>query len=194
MALTPQPGVARIPALVGRVCAAGVPVELSVEAPGGMPRDLPPGVDLAAFRVVQEALTNVIKHAGQARTTVRLDYGPRDLLITVSDDGPPPGSGPPAAPPGPGAGSGGRGLIGLRERIAVYGGELDAGPRPGGGWRLAARIPLEPVALDGAGPARRRRSSRRRRREHGHERARIRRPRPGWSSPMTRCWCAAGSG
>jgi hypothetical protein len=147
VALAPQPGVARIPALLSRVCAAGVPVELSVEAPGGMPRDLPPGIDLAAFRVVQEALTNVIKHAGQARTMVRLDYGPRDLLITVSDDGPPPGSGPPAAQPGPGSGSGGRGLIGLRERIAVYGGELDAGPRPGGGWRLAARIPLEPAAL-----------------------------------------------
>ena len=143
--LAPQPGVARIPALLSRVCAAGVPVELSVEAPGGMPQDLPPGVDLAAFRVVQEALTNVIKHAGQARTMVRLDYGPRDLLITVSDDGPPAGSGPPAAPPGPGSGSGGRGLIGLRERIAVYGGELDAGPRPGGGWRLAARIPLDPA-------------------------------------------------
>jgi signal transduction histidine kinase len=146
MTLTPQPGVARIPALLGRVRAAGVPVELSVEAPGGMLRDLPPGVDLAAFRVVQEALTNVIKHVGQARTMVRLDYGPRDLLITVSDDGPPAASGPPVAPPGPGSGSGGRGLIGLRERIAVYGGELDAGPRPGGGWRLAARIPLDPAA------------------------------------------------
>jgi signal transduction histidine kinase len=146
MALAPQPGVARIPALLSGVGAAGVPLELSVEAPGGMPRDLPPGVDLAAFRVVQEALTNVIKHAGQARTMVRLDYGPRDLLITVSDDGRPARSGPPGAPPGPGSGSGGRGLIGLRERIAVYGGELDAGPRPGGGWRLAARIPLEPAA------------------------------------------------
>jgi signal transduction histidine kinase len=146
MTLTPQPGVARIPALLGRVRAAGVPVELSVEARGGRPRDLPPGVDLAAFRVVQEALTNVIKHVGQARTMVRLDYGPRDLLITVSDDGPPAASGPPVAPPGPGSGSGGRGLIGLRERIAVYGGELDAGPRPGGGWRLAARIPLDPAA------------------------------------------------
>jgi signal transduction histidine kinase len=146
MALTPQPGVAGIPALLSRVCAAGVPVELSVEAPGGMPRDLPPGIDLAAFRVVQEALTNVIKHAGQARTRVRLDYGPRDLLITVSDDGPPADSGAPVAPPGPGSGSSGRGLIGLRERIAVYGGELDAGPRPGGGWRLAARIPLDPAA------------------------------------------------
>ena len=140
---------ARIPALLARVCAAGMPVELSVEAPGGTPPDLPPGVDLAAFRVVQEGLTNVMKHAGQARTTVRLDYRPRDLLITVSDDGPPPGSAP-ARRPGrdPGSGSGGRGLIGLRERIAVYGGELDAGPRPGGGWRLAARIPLEPAAGD----------------------------------------------
>ena len=144
VALAPQPGVARIPALLGRVCAAGVPVELSVEAPGGMPRDLPPGVDLAAFRVVQEALTNVIKHAGQARTMVRLDYGPRDLLITVSDDGRPAAGGQPP----PGGGGDGRGLIGLRERIAVYGGELDAGPRPGGGWRLAARIPLDPAAGD----------------------------------------------
>jgi signal transduction histidine kinase len=88
---------------------------------------------------------------------VRLEYRPRDLLITVSDDGRPPDSGTAGAPgpePGPDSGSGsvsgsvsgGRGLIGLRERLAVYGGELDAGPRPGGGWRLAARIPLEPEA------------------------------------------------
>jgi signal transduction histidine kinase len=168
MTLTPQPGVARIPALLSRVCAAGMPVELSVDAPGGTPPDLAPGVDLAVFRVVQEALTNVMKHAGQARTTVRLDYGPRDLLITVSDDGRPADSAPAAAPAAaaglrPGSGSGGRGLIGLRERIAVYGGELDAGPRPGGGWRLAARIPLEPAGgaeptagsepAAGAGPA-----------------------------------------
>jgi signal transduction histidine kinase len=150
--LTPQPGVARIPALVSRLCAAGMPVELAVGAPGGTPTDLPPGVDLAAFRVVQEALTNVMKHAGQARTTVRLEYGPRDLLITVCDDGRPAAGGPRV---GPGEraepGAGGRGLIGLRERIAVYGGELDAGPRPGGGWRLAARIPLEPAG--GAEPA-----------------------------------------
>ena len=142
--LTPQPGVARIPALVNRLRAAGMPVELSVEAPDGTLRELPPGVDLAAFRVVQEGLTNVMKHAGQARTTVRLAYGPRDLIITVCDDGQPTAGG---QPPGPG----GRGLIGLRERIAVYGGELDAGPRPGGGWRLAARIPLDPVG--GAEPA-----------------------------------------
>jgi signal transduction histidine kinase len=144
--LTPQPGVARIPALLARVCEAGMPVELSVDAPAGTPQALPPGVDLAAFRVVQEGLTNVMKHAGQARTLVRLECRPRDLLITVSDDGPPPGSAPAAATgPSAGPGSGGRGLIGLRERIALYGGELDAGPRPGGGWRLAARIPLEPA-------------------------------------------------
>ena len=175
-ALAPQPGVAQIPALLARLCGAGMPVELAVDEPAlteraltersdraGLTertvteraltertvteRALTPGVDLAAFRVVQEGLTNVMKHAGPARTTVRLEYRPRDLLITVSDDGPPPGSGPrdtDGLVPGPVPG--GRGLIGLRERIAVYGGELDAGPRPGGGWRLTARIPLDPAA------------------------------------------------
>ena len=148
--LAPQPGAERIPALMARVRKAGMPVELSVDGPG---RALPPGLDLAVYRVVQEGLTNVMKHAGQARTTVRLESRPRDLLITVSNDEPPPGSaeadtaGPGVGPrPEAGPGSGARGLIGLRERIAVYGGELDAGPRPGGGWRLAARIPLEPEA------------------------------------------------
>ena len=101
-----------------------------------------PALDLAAYRVVQEALTNVMKHAGQAKTTVRVEYRPAELLITVCDDGSSPAAAAPARRPG------GRGLIGLRERIAVYGGELDAGPRPGGGWRLAARIPLEPAAGD----------------------------------------------
>jgi signal transduction histidine kinase len=142
-ALTPQPGAARIPALLARVRETGMPVELSVDAPAGTPPVLPPGIDLAAFRVVQEGLTNVMKHAGPVRTTVRLQYRPRDLLITVSDDGLPPGSAPVGTP-----GPGGRGLIGLRERIAVYGGELDAGPRPAGGWRVTARIPLEPAAGD----------------------------------------------
>jgi signal transduction histidine kinase len=168
-ALTPQPGVARIPALLARVGEIGMPVELTVDALPGTSPVLPPGIDLAAYRVVQEALTNVMKHAGPARTTVRLQYRPRDLLITVSDDGPPDSASAAAGPgvgvgegtgpgvgvgvgegagPGSGSVSGGRGLIGLRERIAVYGGELDAGPRPGGGWRLRARIPLEPVAGD----------------------------------------------
>jgi signal transduction histidine kinase len=128
--LVPQPGAARVPALVERVRAAGLSVELSVTGA----RDLPPGVDLAAYRVVQEALTNVIKHAGTSHAAVLLEYRPDDLLITVTDDG------RPATGPG---GPGGRGLIGLRERVGLYGGELDAGPRPGGGWRVRARIPLE---------------------------------------------------
>ena len=151
-ALSPQPGVTQIPALLARVVAAGLPVELSVDAAQSR-RPLPPGLDLAAYRVVQEALTNVMKHAGQARTTVRIEYRLRELLITVSDDGRPADAAPAvaaAAGPGqPAAPGGGRGLIGLRERLAVYGGVLDAGPRPGGGWRLAVRVPLEPVIGDG---------------------------------------------
>jgi signal transduction histidine kinase len=144
--LVPQPGAGQVPSLVERVRAAGLSVELTVTGA----RDLPPGVDLAAYRVVQEALTNVIKHAGTARAAVVLEYRPDDLLITVTDDGRPvTGSG----------GPGGRGLIGLRERIGLYGGELDAGPRPGGGWRVRARIPLEGSARMGrhgeeGGPAR----------------------------------------
>jgi signal transduction histidine kinase len=149
----PQGGqqlVGPVPALLARVGEIGMPAELTVDALAGTPPGLPPGIDLAAFRVVQEGLTNVMKHAGPVRTAVRLQYRPRDLLITVSDDGPPPDSLLAVAGRGTGAGaepgSGGRGLIGLRERIAVYGGELDAGPRPGGGWRLTARIPLGPAA------------------------------------------------
>jgi signal transduction histidine kinase len=145
-ALSPQPDLGQVGALVDRVRTAGLPVELSVDGR----RDLPPGLDLAAYRVVQEALTNVLKHAGQARTTIHVEYRPRELLITVCDDGPPPGSPAPDLARGEPSGPGGRGLIGLRERIAVYHGELDAGPRPGGGWRLSAKIPLEPPpAADG---------------------------------------------
>ena len=137
--LVPQPGAGRVPSLVERVRAAGLSVELTVTGT----RDLPPGVDLAAYRVVQEALTNVIKHAGTARAAVVLEYRPDDLLITVTDDGRP-GPGSPGS-----SGPNGRGLIGLRERIGLYGGELDAGPRPGGGWRVRARIPLEGSARMG---------------------------------------------
>jgi Histidine kinase-like ATPase domain len=124
------------------VAAAGLPVELRVS---GSPRALPPGLDLAAYRVVQEALTNVVKHARQAKTTVRLDYGPGELVIDVTDDGlpgiPAAAANRGAAPPGPGAlpantspGPGaGRGLLGLRERVALYGGKFDTGLRPGAG-------------------------------------------------------------
>jgi signal transduction histidine kinase len=128
-ALLPQPDLGQVRSLVERVRCAGLPVELTVTGA----RPLPPGVGLAAYRVVQEALTNVLKHAGQPRTAVRIEYLPRELLISVANDG----------SPARWQAAGGRGLIGLRERIGVYRGELDAGPRPGGGWRVTARIPLE---------------------------------------------------
>ncbi len=146
--LVPQPDLGQVRSLVERVRAAGLPVELVITGA----RTLPPGVDLAAYRVVQEALTNVIKHANQARSVVHIEYGPSELLIDVADDGRPPSGAPGATSPGrsqpPGAG--GRGLIGLRERIAIYGGDLDAGPRPGGGWRVRARIPIDPAGAMGA--------------------------------------------
>ena len=144
-ALVPQPGLGQAQALVDRVRTAGLPAELVTEGA----RPLPPGVDLAAYRVVQEALTNVLKHGGLehggftpgggARAVVRLVYTERELVITVTDDGSPAGYGPQKSP------GAGRGLIGLRERLGLYGGELDAGPRPGGGWRVRAIIPLEPA-------------------------------------------------
>jgi signal transduction histidine kinase len=138
--LRPQPGLEDVPALVGRVRATGLPVELSVT---GTKRDLAQGPDLAAYRVVQEALTNVIKHAGTARTTVRIGYRARDLLIDISNTRAAAGvAGPGSAV---GVGGSGRGLIGLRERIAIYGGSLEVGPRPGGGWRVRATIPQEPT-------------------------------------------------
>jgi signal transduction histidine kinase len=134
--LTPQPGLAQIDALVGRVADTGLPVMLET---GPLPDGLPPGVDLAAFRVVQEALTNVIKHVGKPETTVKLHYVGGDLIVEVRDAG----RRIPAA--GPIAVGAGRGLLGLRERIAIYGGELHAGPRPGGGWLVKARIPADPI-------------------------------------------------
>jgi len=143
--LSPQPGLAQLQPLIDRLTAAGLPVELQVT---GVPRALPPGLDLAAYRVVQEALTNVLKHAGKPKTTVRLDYAEADLVVEVADAGRPiPAAGPaPSAVPGSG-----RGLLGLRERIELYGGELGAGPRPGGGWLVRARLPVDPAAGPGPG-------------------------------------------
>ncbi|MBO3746278.1 hypothetical protein J5X84_09400 [Streptosporangiaceae bacterium NEAU-GS5] len=128
--LAPQPGLERLPALLDRLRGAGLRVGLDVT---GTPEALPAGLDLAAYRIVQEGLTNVVKHASGASAEVRIDHGHDRLTIDVSDDGP--GlrfAGPP-----------GRGLQGLAERLALYGGVLDAGPRPGGGYRLVARIPRE---------------------------------------------------
>ena len=137
--LRPQPGLGELDALIGRVSAAGLAVTLAV---AGEPRPLPPGEDLAAYRVVQEGLTNVLRHAGAATATVTVGWG-ENLHIMVADDGR-------GAVQGAGslAGSGaaaGRGLLGLRERLALYGGELTAGPRPEGGWQVRAVLPLGSV-------------------------------------------------
>jgi signal transduction histidine kinase len=145
-ALQPQPGLASLRPLIDRAAAAGLPVELDVL---GRPRPLPPGLDLAAYRVAQEALTNVIKHAGRPTTRVTVCYRPDELIVRVTDDGRP----IPAAAPAPReetasmpAGAG-RGLLGLRERVVLYGGRLDAGRRPGGGWEVTATIPLDPAEV-----------------------------------------------
>jgi signal transduction histidine kinase len=141
--LAPQPGLDELREMVDRVVTAGLPVELHIT---GTPRDLPPGLGLAVFRVVQEALTNVIKHAGKPQTEVRLDYEPAALVVEVADGGRP----IPAAGPAPDASiprGAGMGLLGLRERVALYGGELAAGPRPGGGWLVKARMPVEPAEV-----------------------------------------------
>ncbi|QMU73436.1 sensor histidine kinase [Streptacidiphilus sp. P02-A3a] len=130
--LAPQPGLDRLAALVERVRRSGVPVRLTVV---GTPRPVPSGVELAGYRVVQEALTNMVKHAVGAEATVTVEYRADRLRVEVVDTG---------GRPGPSAASGGgRGLIGLRERIAVYGGTLHSGPRPTGGYRVRALIPLE---------------------------------------------------
>ncbi|MEU5580778.1 histidine kinase [Streptomyces huasconensis] len=128
--LAPQPGLDRLDALVGRVRDAGLPVGLTVTGP---PRPLPPGLELAAYRVVQEALTNTVKHASGATAAVTVEYGPRRLRVEVTDTG---------GQSGAGSGSG-RGLIGLRERLAVHGGTLTTGRRLTGGFRVEALIPLE---------------------------------------------------
>ena len=133
--LEPQPGLAQLPALVDRLTAAGLPIDLRV---GDLPRELSPGLDLAVFRVIQEALTNVIRHAGKPPTTVGLDYSDGQLVVEVTDTGRPMLAAAPAVPAGAR-----RGLIGLRERIALYGGVLDAGPRSGGGWIVRARFPVD---------------------------------------------------
>ncbi|MFF0013809.1 sensor histidine kinase [Streptomyces sp. NPDC005374] len=130
--LAPQPGLDQLDALLGRVRDTGLPVDLTVT---GRPRPLPPGLELAAYRVVQEALTNTVKHAFGATAVVRVEHGPELLRVEVTDTGGRPGAG--AA-----AGSG-RGLIGLRERLAVYDGTLHAGRRLTGGYRVEALIPLE---------------------------------------------------
>jgi signal transduction histidine kinase len=130
--LAPQPGLDRLDALVGRLSDSGVPVTLTRS---GQPRPMPAGIELAAYRVVQEALTNTVKHAAGATAQVLLEYCDDQLRVRITDTG--------GAAGAQAATGGGHGLIGLRERLAVYGGTLRTGPRATGGFGVDARIPLE---------------------------------------------------
>jgi signal transduction histidine kinase len=130
VALAPQPSLRYLDALAAQVCEAGLPVELSVE---GEPIELPPGVDLSAYRIVQEALTNALKHAGPTSARVVVRYGKDDLELEIADTG-----------AGAAASDGeGHGLVGMRERVSLYRGRLEAGPRDGGGFAVRARLPLD---------------------------------------------------
>jgi signal transduction histidine kinase len=129
---SPMSTLDRVEDLVGQARAAGLEVALSIE---GRSRPLPFGVDVAAFRIVQEALTNVARHAGHAAATVRIEYRDDDVVVEVEDEG----RGAVAAD----TNGGGKGVLGMRERAAALGGDLDAGPRPEGGFRVRARLPLE---------------------------------------------------
>lgn len=127
----PQPSIATLDRLASTVRAAGLGIDLAIT---GEVRPLPPGLELSVYRIVQEALTNARKHGGDARAQVRLRFRPEALEVEVVDDG---------AGSANGAG-GGHGLIGMRERVAVFGGTLEAGPRTGGGFAVHATLPLEP--------------------------------------------------
>ena len=133
---SPTSGLGHLDDLVAKTVAAGLPVTTRM---AGTSRPVPPKVDLAAFRIVQEALTNVRRHAGAARAVVTIGYAEDELTIQVDDDG--------RGVPG-GAVSGGKGISGMRERVAALDGELEAGPRPEGGFRVTARLPLRD---DGSG-------------------------------------------
>ncbi|MEV7869571.1 histidine kinase [Streptomyces sp. NPDC088124] len=150
--LAPQPSLRRLSPLIDRVSFAGLSVEVRIS---GEPRPLPAGVDATAFRIIQEALTNALKHGDGVKAEVTVRYAERSLRVEVLNSGPSTlsGGGPAPVPgdrPGPAARHAarpadgtGRGLIGLRERVAVYGGDLDARRRLGGGYRVRARIPLD---------------------------------------------------
>jgi signal transduction histidine kinase len=129
--LAPQPGLDDLPTLVTQVREAGLPVELRIE---GEQRELAAGVELSAYRIVQEALTNALKHAGDAHAEVRVRYGPDSLELEIADDG--------AGAAGRAA-SGGHGLVGMRERAALYGGRLDAGRRASGGFAVRVVLPIQ---------------------------------------------------
>jgi signal transduction histidine kinase len=134
--LAPQPGVRDLPRLVEQSRALGVDVDLAIT---GTPRALPPGVELTIYRIVQEALTNTRKHATALVASVRLHYGRDEVDIEIADPG------PTSSPRTRHAALSGHGLVGMHERVAVYGGGLEAGPNAGGGFTVTARIPVDPA-------------------------------------------------
>src|SRR3989440_7550597 len=129
---TPQPGLDELDDLISRAGAAGLAVTVEVD---GVPRPLPVDVDLAAFRIVQEAVTNVARHAGQSTATIRVAYGEHEVTLQIDDNGR-------GGTPGSISGSG-SGIAGMRERTAALGGRLEVGPRPGGGFRVRAELPMD---------------------------------------------------
>ncbi len=129
--LSPQPGIADLAALAEGVRAAGLPVRLDIN---GDPAQLPAVADISAYRIVQEALTNVLKHAGRATAQVSVSCGTGEVVIEVTDDG--------TGPPADRQNDDGHGLAGMRERVALFGGELAAGPLPAGGFAVRARLPI----------------------------------------------------
>jgi glucose-6-phosphate-specific signal transduction histidine kinase len=135
----PQPTLAQLDELVALSREAGLHVEVRVE---GEVRTVAAIADLCAYRVIQECLTNTMKHAPAAHVNVLLRYGSRDLLVTVVDDGPGPSEGGPV----------GNGLIGMRERVALAGGTLAVGPALGGGFRVQTRLPIDPTEPAGEAP------------------------------------------
>ena len=139
-AMAPQPTIDELDALVARAAEAGLPVSLHVS---GDRRPLPAGAEAAVYRVVQESLTNVLKHAGSAPTDVELRWDGEGLELHVSNHTAP----RPAPPPGAPLPGGGHGILGMQERVRVYGGDLTAGPAPDGGFVVTARIPLHQAEL-----------------------------------------------
>ncbi|WP_344948468.1 sensor histidine kinase [Sphaerisporangium flaviroseum] len=131
--LTPQPGLARLDDLLRQVRAAGLEVTVGTE---GDPVPLPAGLDLSAYRIVQESLANTLKHAGPTRAAVEIAYHPHELSLEIVDDGPAEGRARPTAV------RGGQGLIGMRERVALFRGTFTTGPRPDRGYRVHAVLPL----------------------------------------------------
>lgn len=150
--LAPQPSLSRLSPLIDRIAFAGLPVEVRIS---GEPRPLPAGIDVTAYRIIQEALTNALKHGDGVKAEVTVRYADQALRVEVLNSGPsvltgdriPGHTGKPApaasTAPRPKADGAGHGLVGLRERVAVYGGDFDARRRLGGGYRVRARLPLE---------------------------------------------------